>query len=65
MGLAYIPEWLTWRSALADNVFKLVDENGNDAELGEAVRRLVINYRKPRRNPHMEFDKPIKEESLG
>jgi hypothetical protein len=61
----YIPEYYHYAKALADNTRKLVDENSNDADLGEAVRRLVSEYRKPRQNPHMEFDKPIKEESLG
>ncbi len=62
MGLTYIPEWLTWSHALAENVFNLVDENSNDAELGEAVRRLVSEYRKSRQNPHVEIDKPTDNE---
>lgn len=57
-----IPSWCSTYYHLTHSILKLVDDKGNDADLGEAVRRLVNGLKIPKQNQHMEFDKPTDNE---
>lgn len=51
-----IPIYMVAQSILANKVITLTDTLPNDADLGEAIRLLIKDYKIPKNNPHYEKD---------